>query len=456
MKNILLLNLLLFLAIGSYAQSNFSTSLHATREGKKEAYKTENGGMELITNVPMEDLTCTKCHSGTGLYPNGETIDTDTYEPSCKDCHDFDQGNTVAETTCINCHNRQKYERAAYPDVDVHQAAGITCIECHKKEELHGDDGVAYSSLYEQGAIKVECEDCHTTLADNTSHNTHEATVDCAACHAAGVLTCASCHFETVVATGVNRAINQIKNYRLLVKKEDGKIGLGAFMTHTYDGKTNYIVNAYHSHAITKNATTCSDCHYNMGESNVAIGEYNESGTIRMTTWNADTKKIDGPTGVVPLPSDWKTSLILDFATYTGDETVFPSDPEAWTYLTSEVDNSHLYFAEPLDDATLTKLGFTRLPTTKVDEMFGSEINQIYPNPFNERTFIKYSIDQSSDVSIKIFDALGRMVKSIELTAQAPGDHEIEISAEGFSEGIFYCNLKANGKTSVHKMIHRK
>lgn len=337
----------------------------------------------------------------------------------------------------------------------MHQTAGITCIQCHSKEEVHGDDGVEYSSLYEPGAIKVGCEDCHTVLADNTSHNVHAATVDCAACHAAGVLTCASCHFETVMATGVNRAINQLKNYRILVKREDGKIGIGAFMTHTYDGKTNYIINAYHSHAITKNATTCSDCHYNYGASNVAIGEYNESGTIRMTTWNPDTKKIVGPTGVVPLTSDWKTSLLFDFATYTADVTIFPSDPDAWVYLTSDVDNSHLYFAEPLDNATLTKLGFTRLPT-KVDETFSSEKNQVYPNPFNERTFIKYSLDKTSDVSIKIFDTAGRLVKTIELSAQVPGNHQVEINADGLSEGIFYCNLTENGKTSVYKMVHRK
>lgn len=112
MKKILLLNLVLFIAIGSYGQANFSTSLHATRQGKYYAYDSSNGGMELITNVPMTELTCTKCHSGTGLYPNGDPIDNETYEPSCNDCHNG-VDNTVTETTCLNCHNRQNYERAA-------------------------------------------------------------------------------------------------------------------------------------------------------------------------------------------------------------------------------------------------------------------------------------------------------------------------------------------------------
>jgi len=98
---------------------------------------------------------------------------------------------------------------------------------------------------------------------------------------------------------------------------------------------------------------------------------------------------------VVPIPADWKTSLKLDFATYTGDVNNLTSDPSARVYLKSEVDNSHLYFAEPLDSSTLAKLGFTRYPTTRVEEIGGVPANfaltQNYPNPFNPTTKIEYS-----------------------------------------------------------------
>src|SRR4030065_136322 len=132
------------------------------------------------------------------------------------------------------------YETAAYPDSlangDVHRKAGMTCITCHTKAEIHGDDGIAYALLKENGAIQTECMDCHSPLPTNSAHSTHSATVDCAACHAVSVLTCAGCHFETVVAIGKNRAINQIKGYRLLVKKND-KGHLGGFMTHSFQGE---------------------------------------------------------------------------------------------------------------------------------------------------------------------------------------------------------------------------
>ncbi|MBP6871469.1 MAG: T9SS type A sorting domain-containing protein [Bacteroidales bacterium] len=452
MKNFLLFSSFILIGIIALGQSNFSTSLHATREGKGDAYKVANGGMELITGIPMEDLSCKKCHSTTEHFPNGDTILPETYAPSCADCHDFNAGTAVAEQTCLNCHNRQVYERAAYPGVDVHQAAGMVCVDCHSKEELHGDDGVAYVSLKQEGAIKVACEDCHSSLS-GSHHTMHSGKVDCAACHAVSVLTCASCHFESLLATGKNRAINQIKNYKLLVKK-DGLVRLGGFMTHTYDGKTNYIISSYHSHAIAKNATECSDCHHDMGGLNAAIEEYNTTGFITMTTWNAETKKIAGPTGIVPIPGDWKTALKLDFATYTGDPNIFPSDPTAWEYLKSEVDNSHLYFAEPLDSATMAKLGFTRFPSGLGDIELSFTLLQNYPNPFTGSTKITYQLKKNSIVSFRILDTSGRQLNSYSQGQQDPGSYEFTLPGEGLPSGILYCVMEVDGKTSMNKILH--
>jgi hypothetical protein len=97
-----------------------------------------------------------------------------------------------------------------------------------------------------------------------------------------------------------------------------------------------------------------------MGGTIAAINEYNTSGTMTMNKWNATTRKIEGPTGVVPIPADWKKALKFDFVTYTGDVNNLKSDPAKWQYLKSTADNAHMYFAEPLDDATMAKLGVTR------------------------------------------------------------------------------------------------
>ncbi len=462
MKKFVTILFILAITTSMFGQAFFSTSLHKTREGKEYAYKTENGGMEVLTNIPMSQLACQKCHSTTETYPNGDPIDPNTYQPDCKDCHNFAAGTAVAEQTCINCHNRQSYERTAYPNTDVHQLAGVTCVNCHSKAELHGDDGVAYNSLYEDGAVKVKCEDCHTPLPTNTSHTLHASKVDCAACHAVSILTCASCHFESLVATGKNRAINQIKNYRLLIKRNN-EVRLGGFMTHTYDGKTNVIINAYHSHIITKNATTCSDCHQNMGGLNAAITEYNNTGNITLTTWNETTKKIVGPTGVIPLVADWKTAFKIDYAVYNGDPNIFPSDPNAWAFLKTGSDNAHLFFAEPLDSSTLAKLGFTRFPTSveqiNNDIPVSFALEQNYPNPFNPSTTIRFSIPQTENVSIEIYNVQGELIKTLlKNSDQSAGTFEMKWDGKDNSgnivtSGVYITRMSAGTFNQTQKMV---
>ncbi len=444
----------LLLSVSVFAQQNISTSLHYTRAGKNTAYRSENGGMQLITNIPMSQLACQKCHSTTGFYPNGNPINPATYAPSCDDCHNFMTGTTVLEQTCLNCHNRQVYERQAYPNMNVH--ANLTCMNCHSKQEIHGDDGVAYISAKQPGAVKVKCIDCHPNPASNPSHNVHNAKVDCAACHAVSILTCAGCHFETVVATGKNRAINQIKDYRLLVKK-DGKVHLGGFVTHSYNNKSNYIISGYTSHIIKKNATTCADCHNNMGAGVPAITEYNNTGFVTMAKWNPNTKKIVGPTGVVPLVSDWKTAFKVDHVTYTGDPNILPSDPNLWAFLKSETDNSHLFYCEPLDSSTLAKIGVTRFPSSVeiIDNNLPSQfvLKQNYPNPFNPETVIEFSLPKNSFVSIKVYDAVGNEVSELFRGEKEAGNYKVNFNGQNLSSGIYYVKMNAGTFSNTIKMV---
>ena len=445
------------------AQWNFPTSLHKLRTGFGYAYDKENDGMENITEIPFAELSCKECHSVTGLHANGNPIDPNDYSPTCIDCHNFENSFTVNEVACLNCHQRQNSEREQYPAMDVHTNEGLTCLSCHSKEEIHGDDNLPYNSLKEPGSVKAKCINCHAQLSNNASHNRHLATVDCAACHAVSVYSCAGCHFETYVGTGHKRFINEFKDYRLLIKK-DGMVKLGALVTHSYNGKTNYIISSTHSHIIKKDATTCSDCHRGMGHINVAITEYNNTGFISLAKWDSIDKKIKILDGVIPIPVDWQHSLKIDHATYIGDSSVFPSDPNLWEYLKSETDNSHLYFAEPLDSSTMEKLGFTRFPTNiEPEETIPTEFKlyQNYPNPFNPATMIKYMIPslslnsiEGSLVQLKVYDVLGNKVATLVDEYKPAGMYYLQFTIYNeFSSGVYFYQLKVGEYTSTKKML---
>ena len=455
MKIISTLIIILSLFSTISAQWHFSNSLHKIRSGFETAYKTENHGMEKITNIPFEDLACKKCHSSSGLYQNGDPIPPQTYTPICVDCHDFQNTLNVTEGACLSCHQRQLREKEIYYGIDVHTNEGMTCLSCHTKEEVHGDNNMVYVSLKDSGAVHAKCINCHTQISNNGSHNRHRNTVDCSACHAVSVYSCAGCHFESFITTEKKTFNNELTNYRLLIKK-DGMVKLGAIVTHSFNGKTNYIISSTHSHIIKKNATRCSDCHRGMGQINQAIQEYNDTGYITLTKWDSTSKKIIIPHQVIPIPGDWMQSLKIDHSTYTGDPTIFPFNPDLWQYLKSETDNAHLYYAEPLDSLTLAKLGFTRFPTNvEFDLQTPIEfyLNQNYPNPFNPSTIISFQLPITSYINLKVYDVLGKEILSLVDEIKSAGSYEVEFNATRLSSGIYFYRLQAGSFVQTKKML---
>ena len=81
------------------------------------------------------------------------------------------------------------------------------------------------------------------------------------------------------------------------------------------------------------------------------------------------------------------------------------------------------------------------------------KLEQNYPNPFNPSTTIKYQMPNAGIVTIKIFDILGREIKTIINQFEQSGVHEISYNATGLGSGIYFYHLKVNNFISTRKMI---
>ena len=78
---------------------------------------------------------------------------------------------------------------------------------------------------------------------------------------------------------------------------------------------------------------------------------------------------------------------------------------------------------------------------------------QNYPNPFNLSTLIKYELLQQSQVTIAIYDILGRKVSTLEDAVQPAGYHELIWNAEGLSSGMYFYKLQAGDYFETKKMM---
>ena len=80
-------------------------------------------------------------------------------------------------------------------------------------------------------------------------------------------------------------------------------------------------------------------------------------------------------------------------------------------------------------------------------------LSQNYPNPFNPSTTIKYSIPNTGDVSIKVFDVLGKEVVTLVNEEKPTGEYEVKFNAANLTCGIYFYQLKADNFVETKKMI---
>ncbi|MFN3385806.1 MAG: T9SS type A sorting domain-containing protein, partial [Candidatus Thermochlorobacter sp.] len=72
------------------------------------------------------------------------------------------------------------------------------------------------------------------------------------------------------------------------------------------------------------------------------------------------------------------------------------------------------------------------------------ELMQNYPNPFNPSTTIRYALPVASEVSLRVYDMLGRMVSEVlGSVKQEAGVYEVRFEARGLSSGVYFYRLEA-------------
>ena len=93
-------------------------------------------------------------------------------------------------------------------------------------------------------------------------------------------------------------------------------------------------------------------------------------------------------------------------------------------------------------------------------EICASEALRIwgYPNPFQEATWVCYSLNESSPVKVEIYDMTGRLVNTLAAGSRARGTHKVlwdgtETSGRAVSAGVYFCRLESAGSVGSTKLL---
>jgi len=114
-------------------------------------------------------------------------------------------------------------------------------------------------------------------------------------------------------------------------------------------------------------------------------------------------------------------------------------------------DTGYIYFQD-LFISVGVDLNEVPLGIANVDNS-GLSVAQNSPNPFNRETTINYSLTKASDVTFKVYDITGRVITSNSYGTVAPGQYQINLSANSFSPGVYFYTFNVGGNMITKKMI---
>jgi hypothetical protein len=157
---------------------------------------------------------------------------------------------------------------------------------------------------------------------------------------------------------------------------------------------------------------------------------------------------------------DFWTSGGAGIAFFSGPFTLAPGDTQ-WTMIavvpglgedrlnsiTQMRRKAEILRSLPYDSLTFGTLSYpitdVKYEGTPIATSFNLEQN--YPNPFNPATKISYSIPQTSKVTLKIFDILGKEVATLVNEELSPGEYTIEFNASSLTSGVYFYQITVGG-----------
>jgi len=79
-------------------------------------------------------------------------------------------------------------------------------------------------------------------------------------------------------------------------------------------------------------------------------------------------------------------------------------------------------------------------------------LSQNYPNPFNPSTQIRYTVPKSINLSLKVYDVLGREVITLVDGKIEPGEHAVGWNALKNPSGVYFYRFSAGNFVQTKKM----
>lgn len=147
-----------------------------------------------------------------------------------------------------------------------------------------------------------------------------------------------------------------------------------------------------------------------------------------------------------------------DFAEISADNTHLIALTGETTFYDEPRDANTFYFVTALsmnnvesEPVVINLQG--RATSSEAEIVRGFALDQNYPNPFNPSTTIEYSVERMSEVSLRVFNALGQEVAMLVDGTVPAGTHSVRFDADHLPSGSYFYVLDAGGRSITRAMM---
>ena len=80
-------------------------------------------------------------------------------------------------------------------------------------------------------------------------------------------------------------------------------------------------------------------------------------------------------------------------------------------------------------------------------------LSQNYPNPFKDKTTIKYCLSEKAKVELTLFNSKSEKLKELFIKVQQAGTYEVIVNSQSLAIGIYYYQLKVADPESCTRQL---
>ncbi len=80
-------------------------------------------------------------------------------------------------------------------------------------------------------------------------------------------------------------------------------------------------------------------------------------------------------------------------------------------------------------------------------------ISSIYPNPFNPAATLSFVVPVESDVTLEIYDLLGRKVKTIHESRLEAGQHSVIVDGSDLASNVYFVTMRTGSFFDSRKIV---